>query len=319
MDAFVLRNFMRWQSGQDPLRIMMHRQSGPGPPVEGLKNINTRDISVFGETSSLLTITMKVFSTLAKLSLLLSVVVAFSWQIDWRNQAIATAGIIASCGGHTSPGSLTSCLVGALASVFMAIAAGWRNGQDHGTAGSNAKRDLALYDAIPHNVFDTLSIANDAVYTLFPDNHWRLNVDASLFNETVLEQVTPLGKTFVTRKDDTVQVSLVHPDEKAQKYDIDQETGLKTKREPGHNFGDFVAHYKDVGKRKATGQTLNKDEARHLADTFIRTVTDNGDTKLNIAQYCTTIKDDRMHEADVTIAIEATDYTFQKYQPACGA
>ncbi|KAA8915781.1 hypothetical protein TRICI_002067 [Trichomonascus ciferrii] len=260
---------------------------------------------------------MKVFSTLAKLSVLLGAVVAYHWQIDWKNQAIATAGIIASCGGHTGGDSLTNCLIGALASVFMAIAAGWRNGQDHGTAGSNAKRDLALYDAIPDNVFDTLSIANDAVYTLFPDNHWRLNVDASLFNETVLEQVTPLGKTFVTRKDDIVQVSLVHPDEKAQKYDIDPKTGLK-KRKDGHKFGDFVAHYKDVGKRRATGDSLKEDEARHLADTFIKTITDKGATPLNIAQYCTTISDDRMHKADVSLAIEADDYHFIKYQPSCG-
>jgi hypothetical protein len=260
---------------------------------------------------------MRLLSTLAKVSLLLGAVVAYHWQIDWKNQAVATAGIIASCGGHTGGDSLANCLIGALASVFLAIASGWKNGQDHGTAGSNAKRDLSLYNAIPHDVFDSLSVANDAVYTLFPDNKWRLDVDPIHFNETVFEQVTSLGKTFVTRKDDTVQVSLVHPDEKAQKYEIDNNTGLK-KRKEGHKFADFVAHYKDTGKRHATGESLTKDEANNLAKTFIKTVTDNNATPLNIAQYCTTIKDDKMHRADVSLAIEATDYSFIKYQPACG-
>lgn len=56
--------------------------------------------------------------------------------------------------------------------MFLAIAAGWRRGNDQGVAESNAKRDLNLYDAIPHFDFDPLSIADDAIYIGFPDNLW---------------------------------------------------------------------------------------------------------------------------------------------------
>ncbi|KAA8904573.1 hypothetical protein TRICI_005443 [Trichomonascus ciferrii] len=258
---------------------------------------------------------MKLLPTLAKVLLLILPVIA-EWSINWKNQAVATAGIIASCGGQSGGNSLANCLIGALASVLMAVAAGWKNGNGQGVTESHAKRDLALYDAIPHFEFDPLSIAQDAVYTRFPDNMWRMNVDPFHLNETVLEQVSSLGKTFVTKQDDTVRVSLRHPDEKLQQYEIDPETGLK-KRVETHDFGDFVAHYKYTGQRHDVN--MKQADAQSLARIFITTVTDGGSTPLNIQEYCVTVEDKKAKlGGDLSLAIEASDFQFTHYMPACG-
>lgn len=95
--------------------------------------------------------------------------------------------------------------------------------------------------------------------------HWYSNVHVSLLNDTVMEQISHFGNTFMYRGNGMVKVSNVHPEAKALKR-AEMVTGDLQKTTSLQQFSDFALTFREDSNIM---DTIPSSDAQDLAKDII--------------------------------------------------
>lgn len=221
---------------------------------------------------------------------------------DLRTTIVGTAddgdlAMICSSGGSSD------CMIAALENCFVAAGNAMKDGARGGSQQGSAKRD----------VNDLVSFAekpaefNGKVFTKFPDNVWRADVTHDHLNETVMEQASELGTTFVRKENDVVYVSSSNPEENDN-----------TKRDANANdnpqkFSNVVVAWR---ANAPTIKGIAKPDANAMASGIVQEVNNQPRT------LCATLADKNNgggSVADFGITVNSDQWSFVKNEPACAA